>query len=565
MNSDIRVIHCPIGRCEKCPQGNDVSCKKLHQIKKNIDEESQIMLVETGRGLIHFCETSTPKLTEPPWRTEGWETVFIGKYSSLFEELGNILAMYKTGPHLCVFTKLNNNQTKYITVPLVRTALESSLIEDLTDKALHFGVNTHSLKSITQKLKQMIEDISGYILDMIPEINKATRLRLSEIIAHRRSVLGIFMPLILDNFVEEIYLDRPGVPVYFDHQKYGRCMTTFTLQEHDVPKIITLIRAESNLHMDRGNPSLKMDLQIQDAVLRFSASMPPLSPDGLHLEIRRARDRPFSISELIENGTMTPEAAAILVFAVSCRFNITITGGPGTGKTTLLNALDMTTPKWWRKIYIEDTIESRSQSNHHQVRFRVDPIDEHLMKFSKSNEIIKCLHRSPDYLILGEIQTAEHSNALFQAITAGLRTIQTCHSGSASSLVSRWKLGHGILDDNLALMDIIVTLERPRPGESKRIVCEISEIRRKKVENGLFEFSGLNSVYEKSQGVSNNWADDGAFMTQARDLGVDSHVPALRNLTEIIRQDIQYSNLEMLSERMWSYGHPMKFIESSMR
>jgi hypothetical protein len=182
------------------------------------------------------------------------------------------------------------------------------------------------------------------------------------------------------------------------------------------------------------------------------------------------------------------------------------------------------------------------------------------MKLNKSNEIIKCLHRSPDYLILGEIQTAEHSKALFQAITAGLRTIQTCHSESASSLISRWNRGHDIKGDNLALMDVIVTLEKPKPGESKRRVCEIVEIRRKGT-NGLIEFSGLNVVYDRNQGVSDNWAHDGAFMTRARDFGIESHVPALKNLIQAIHLSRYSSSLEIISEKMWSYGHPMQYID----
>ncbi|MHA1964359.1 MAG: ATPase, T2SS/T4P/T4SS family [Candidatus Thorarchaeota archaeon] len=561
MNSDIYVIHCPSGRCEVCPQKSDQGCQKLGHIKESGEGKSQILLVETERGILHFCGSSSLKQSEPSWQTEGWESVFVGTISHLFEGLDDILALYKIGPYLSMFKRGKYNQTEYITVPIVRTSLEHSLIDELSQKSVKIGDRSSSLREdITQKLKQDIEDVSKHIMNLIPEISETTRIRLSEIIAHRRSVLGSIMPIIFDDSVEEIYLDRPGVPIYFDHQKYGRCVTTITFQEYEVPKIVTLIRAESNLHLDRSNPSLKMDLQIQNASLRFSASVPPLSPDGLHLEIRRARNRPFSVSDLIENGTMTPDVAAILLFAVSCRFNITVTGGPGTGKTTLLNALDMTTPKWWRKIYIEDAIESREQRKHHQVRFRVDPMDEQSMKFSKSDEIIKCLHRSPDYLILGEIQTAEHSKALFQAITAGLRTIQTCHSESASSLISRWKLGHEIQDDNLALMDVIVTLERSRPGESKRRVSEIIEIRRKVVD-GLLKFSGLNVVYDSNQGVRNNWEHDGAFMTRARNLGVESHIPALKNLIQLIRDDTYHPNLEILSEKMWSCGHPMKYIE----
>ena len=561
MNSDIHVIRCHSERCERCPQQNEGVCQQIESIKDFASNQSQVLLVEEERGFLHFCKLSDLQQIEPSWRTEGWESVFIGSNSPVFHRLEDIISIYKVGPYLSMFGRGENSQTKYNAIPLTRTALEYSLIEELSQKPLQIKEKAPlQREKITQRIQRVTHDVSEHILSFIPEMRKSTRMRLSEIIAHRRYVIGPLMPLILDDFIEEIYLDSPGVPVYFDHQKHGRCVTTTTFREDDVPRIVTLVRAESNLHLDRSNPSLKMDLQIQDASLRFSASIPPISPDGLHLEIRRARSDPFSIGDLIDNGTMTPEVASILLLAVSCRFNITITGGPGTGKTTLLNALDMTTPKWWRKIYIEDAVESRKQKQHHQVRFRVDPMDEQLTKFSKSDEIIKCLHRSPDYLILGEIQTAEHSKALFQAIAAGLRTIQTCHSESASGLVTRWKLSHEVQDANLALMDIIVTLERPRPGESKRVVSEIAEIRRSVVD-GILEFSGLNVIYENGQEMKDTWSDDGAFLIRAKDLGIESHVPALENLTEVIRKSSCQLTFDTLSERMWNFGHPMKYFE----
>lgn len=561
MSSECNVIRCSAGRCEKCSHNSNQGCIKLGHIRASGDNKSQVILVESEKGLFHYCQSYNLEQNEPPWRTDGWETVFVGVNNRLFDEMEYILMIYKVGAYLSIFKIGEHNHTKHIAVPLVRTALESSLIEELSHSKVQLENRRHSLKqSISQRLNQTKTDISMHIMKLIPEINETTRIRLSEIISHRRNVLGSLMPIILDDLVEEIYLDHPGAPVYFDHQNYGRCVTNISFEENEVPRIVTLIRSESNLHLDRSNPSLKMDLQIQDASLRFSASMPPLSPDGLHLEIRRARNNPFSVSDLIENGTMTPEVAAVLLFAITCRFNITITGGPGTGKTTLLNALDMATPKWWRKIYIEDAIESRTQGSHHQVRFRVNPMDEQILKFNKSDEIVKCLHRSPDYLILGEIQTAEHSKALFQAISAGLRTIQTCHSESAAGLISRWKLGHGINNDSLALMDVVVTLEKPKPGESERRVSEISEIRREMV-NGLLEFCGLNTVYDNDRGVIGNWKKDGAFMTRARESGVESHIPALKNLIDVVHHNVCNLDFEMLGERMWFRGNPMAFNE----
>ena len=412
-------------------------------------------------------------------------------------------------------------------------------------------------ESVSKQLERVTLEIADRIRTQIPEINENTRIRIAEIGAHRTNILGRIFPILMDEMTEEVYLDGPNTSIYFDHQKMGRCSTTRTFDETEVPRIVTFLRSESNLHLDRSNPSLKMELMLLGSVLRLSASIPPLSADGLNLEIRRARKKPFTIKDLIENNTLTQEAAAILLLAVASRLNITITGGPGTGKTTLLNALDNVTPRWWRKVYIEDAIESRTSLNHHQVRLQVDPVDEQHKRMSKSEEIIKCLHRSPDYLILGEIQTLEHSKALFQAVAAGLRSIQTFHSDSAASLVSRWIFGHNIEQSNLGLMDLIVTLERPKPGESIRHVKEIVEIR-KGIQNGLITFLGINIVYDSSSKNIGSFAEDGAFRTLARSLGIKNHEQALQSLIATFHN--YNENMEELSENMWAYGHPMKFI-----
>ncbi|MFW9956897.1 MAG: ATPase, T2SS/T4P/T4SS family [Candidatus Odinarchaeota archaeon] len=558
MKQGVSVIHCSVDRCESCCNRKESRCKKLHALFE--EAHRPIVLTETDRGLLHLWFPDHPLLNDPPWYSEGWESVFIGTNNALFRELDDLIDVYCVGPYLCFFMKqYNEHQIRFMYIPIVRTSLELSLLSNLASEFKNIANPLPGVREqLTTQQTRIMNEISGHIQKYIPEINENTRIRLSQIAAHSTNTLGPLFPILLDELTEEVYFDGPDTAVYFDHQKYGRCITSITYNVDEVPRIITFIRAESNLHLDRGNPSLKMELNLLGIVLRLSVSIPPLSTEGLYLEIRRARKEPFSIKSLIENETITPQAAAILILAIVSRLNITITGGPGTGKTTLLNALDMITPHWWRKIYIEDAIESRTLTNQHQVRLQVNPVDEHHKTLNKSEEIVKCLHRSPDYLILGEIQTIEHSQSLFQAIAAGLRSIQTCHSDSASSLISRWNLGHGIEKSNLGLMDLIVTLERPKPGESLRYVKEIVEIR-KVMKNGLLEFLGTNILYDVMNPNVIHWTQDGIFQNLARSLDIKDHQSVIDTLIETVRNCKNDMDFEKLGERMWSFGHPMRF------
>jgi flagellar protein FlaI len=554
----VNVIHCSMNRCVDCSERTESGCQRLNLLSDESDKT--IALVETTRGFLHlwFTEASSP--SDAPWYSEGWESVFIGINDAFFQYCQNLIDLYIVGPYLCVFlSQHDDHQVRFDFRPLVRTSLELSLLNTLIDESKSIMEPCQNTReNLESQQNRVIDKVSKYLQKQIPEINENSRLRLSQIVAHSTSILRSLVPILSDELTEEVYLDGPGTAIYFDHQKHSRCVTSILYELDEIPRIITFIRAESNQHLDRTNPSLKMELDFVGARLRFSASVPPLSKTGLSLQIRRARRNPFSMRDLIRNSTVTPEAAALLILAIASRFNITITGGPGTGKTTLLNALDMVTPQWWRKIYIEDAIESKSLDNQHQVKLQVDPLDEQHKRLSKSVEIVKCLHRSPDYLVLGEIQTAEHSQALFQALAAGLRTIQTCHSDSASNLISRWMLNHGIESSNLGMMDLIVTLERPRPSESARRVREIVEIR-KEIKDGILIFRGTNTLYDVANSEGIHYAQDGAFQNLARSLGINEYQRGVEKLTEVIRSYGDTIDLGKIGEELWSCGHPMEF------
>ena len=315
MKHCVQIIQCSSNRCDSCPKQSELECQDL--VYKNQDEKKSTILIEKNRGLIHIRFSENPIIAEPPWSIDGWESIFIGKDNDFFDNVMDLVDIYRVGPYISLFfDEQDSHLIRYAHFPVIGTALELSLLSDLVnDYRCSIRQVFRHRESVTQQLERVIIDISNQIKGQIPEINENTRIRLAQIAAYRTNILGRIFPILLDEMTEEVYLDGPDTLIYFDHQKMGRCISSSTYDEAEVPRIVTFLRSESNLHLDRSNPSIKMELILLGSALRLSASVPPLSADGLYLEIRRARKQPYTIRNLIENNTITQEAAAILMLA----------------------------------------------------------------------------------------------------------------------------------------------------------------------------------------------------------------------------------------------------------
>jgi type IV secretory pathway ATPase VirB11/archaellum biosynthesis ATPase len=301
---------------------------------------------------------------------------------------------------------------------------------------------------------------------------------LAELAAYEYVGLGRLKPLLDDGMVDEVFQDRANFPLYLIHRRYGLCETPIILDEREFDALRVFMELFGGPAVTLGSPSTKTELMLDERILRVAIDCPPLSVFGPSLHIRKHGSNPFTLARLINMKSIGIPEAVFLLTALYFNRNVTILGPSGSGKTTLLNALDMSLPPIRRRIYVEDAVESLdlSRFGYHQLKLKVEPIESEERARSKHTEVLKSLHRSPDLFILGEIQDAEHSFALFQALASGVRGMQTFHSTDPEQAVRRWINVHRINPEQILDLDLLVTMSRPWPIKPFRYVRRISEI-----------------------------------------------------------------------------------------
>jgi len=309
-------------------------------------------------------------------------------------------------------------------------------------------------------------------------------------------------PLLVDDLVEEIFLDSPYDDIYVNHQKFGRCRTRISLNIKEIERLKTMARLYSGKRLDYMNPSIKLVMKNQYFYCRFAIDVDPIQIHNFALDIRKLNKNILTIQDLLKNNTLNPLMAAFLYFILLRKINITITGRTDTGKTTLINALDLITPKEFRKIYVENVTESLKQIDFekHQLKYQVDSLEDHLTpRYSKSNIIKTLLHRTPDIIYLGEILTKEEAEAMFHCLAAGLKGFQTIHANSIDSLMNRFLHHFKINESCLYDLDLIILMEKE---QNVRRVLSIYEIRKYKDEDNryydsIFKYDPSSKIWKQ--------------------------------------------------------------------
>ena len=249
---------------------------------------------------------------------------------------------------------------------------------------------------------------------------------------------GALKPLLEDDYLEEVMYNHPDKPVMVAHRKHGMCVTNIKMSGEEATAIIQKVGKYVGRKVGPGN--LLLDGRLPDGS-RVNATIPPVSPNGPTLTIRKQLSDPLTVVDLMKFGTMSPRLAALLwmfgdgMGAAPC--NILVAGGTGSGKTTTLNVLGLFIPSKDRLITIEDVTEVQLKHEHHVQLETFNSTKPEEPDVDMDSLLKNTLRMRPDRIIVGEVRGPE-AKTLFTAMNTGHEgCFGTVHANTAQETVSR--------------------------------------------------------------------------------------------------------------------------------
>ena len=356
-----------------------------------------------------------------------------------------------------------------------------------------------------EELQEIIQEIKKYVLDNIVLMNiddeeleniikdianqrlKDRYVSIQEKLLINQQVfssirgLGLLDTIMRDDNITEVMINGP------DHifiEKNGKLMKLDQKFENErkLEDIIQKIVGMAGREVNQANPIV--DTRLPD-VSRVNVVLPPISLQGAIVTIRKFSKTPMTMEQLIRYGSITPEIADVLQTLVRAKYNIFISGGTGSGKTTFLNALSNYIPKDERIITIEDSAELQITGIENLVSLETRNANASGSGEITIRDLIKsALRMRPERIVVGEVRGGEALDMLQAMNTGHDGSLSTGHANSVKDMLSRLETMvlqgaeglplEAIRQQIASAVDIIIHLSRMRDKTRKTI--EITEI-----------------------------------------------------------------------------------------
>ena len=354
----------------------------------------------------------------------------------------------------------------------LKTRVQNKLLSELDP-----SMDVSQTMEVRRTIEELFENILG---EERIVLSRPERRRLFEQIVAEILGLGPLEPLLADETITEvmvngsknIYIERGG--------KIFRQSASFESDDH-LMRIIDRIVAPLGRRIDESSPYV--DARLPDGS-RVNAVIPPISLVGPVLTIRKFAKNPITVEQLIEFGTITPESIEFCKACVIAKINMIISGGTGSGKTTMLNILSQFIPPDERIVTIENAAELQLRQEHVVTLESRPPNIEGKGEVTIQNLVVNSLRMRPDRIIVGEIR-AEEALDMLQAMNTGHDgSMTTAHSNSPRDTLSRIETMtlmagmdlpiRAIREQISSALQLVVHLERLRDGTRK--VTHVAEI-----------------------------------------------------------------------------------------
>ncbi|PZW48412.1 pilus assembly protein CpaF [Humitalea rosea] len=312
------------------------------------------------------------------------------------------------------------------------------------------------------------------------ELSAREQARIAEELADDMLGYGPLEPLLQDDSISDIMVNGPNRVFIEVRGKVVQTNVRFR-SSAQLSAIAQKMAATVGRRVDESSPLV--DCRLADGS-RVNVVFPPLAIDGACISIRKFAKRKVDLRAMADGGSMSPSVARVLEIAARCRLNVVISGGTGSGKTTMMNAMSRLIDETERIVTIEDAAELQLQQPH-VVRLETRPMNlEGRGEITQRDLIKNALRMRPDRIIVGEVRGAEAFDMLQAMNTGHDGSYCTVHANTTRDAIIRIEnmvmMGQSSLPSRAirtqiaSAVDIIVQVARMRDGG--RRVLQVSEV-----------------------------------------------------------------------------------------